>query len=160
VLIRYILDLDSRGFAPRLEGVENMANFLLESRRRNPIGKLWAYRFIKRCLELKTRFSRVYDFQKALCEDPELIGARFRLVENMRTKYNVLDCDFYNFDETGFMIGVICARMVVTRADRYGRSKAVQPGNQEWATAIVCVNNESWNIPLFLVVQGVNHLAN
>lgn len=40
VLIRYILDLDSRGFAPRLEGVENMANFLLESRGRDPVGKL------------------------------------------------------------------------------------------------------------------------
>ncbi|KAF2840206.1 hypothetical protein M501DRAFT_1002512, partial [Patellaria atrata CBS 101060] len=26
--------------------------------------------------------------------------------------------DLYNFDETGFMMGVICSGMVVTRADR------------------------------------------
>ena len=32
VIIRYILDLDSRGFAPRLAGVEDMANYILESR--------------------------------------------------------------------------------------------------------------------------------
>jgi len=77
VLIRYILDLDSRGFAPQLDGVEDMANLLLKSRRRDPVGKLWAHRFVKRCPELKMRFNRVYDFQRALCEDPELIGACF-----------------------------------------------------------------------------------
>jgi uncharacterized protein YifN (PemK superfamily) len=43
----------------------------------------------------------------------------------MRAKYRVLDCDFYNFDETGFMMGVICPIMVVTRADQHGRGKAV-----------------------------------
>jgi hypothetical protein len=32
IIVRYILDLDSRGFAPRLTSVEDMANLLLESR--------------------------------------------------------------------------------------------------------------------------------
>jgi hypothetical protein len=76
-------------------------------------------------------FNRIYDFQKALCEDSELISLWFRLVENIRAKYKVLDYDLYNFDETGFIIGVICPIMVVTRADRYSRGKAVQPGNRE-----------------------------
>ena len=137
-----------------------MANYLLETRRAKRVGKLWAHRFVQRRPELKTRFNRVYDFQRALCEDPELIAAWFRLVENIRTKYGVLDCDFYNFDETGFMMGMITPGMVVTRADRRGRAKGVQPGNREWATAIVCVNGEGWSIPPFLVVQGVHHLAN
>jgi hypothetical protein len=160
VIIRYILDLDSRGFAPRLAGVEDMANYILESRGADRVGKLWAHRFVQRRPELKTRFNRVYDFQRALCEDPELIGAWFRLVQNMRAKYGVLDCDFYNFDETGFMMGIITPAMVVTRADRRGRGKAVQPGNREWATAIACINGEGWDVPPFLVVQGKNHLAN
>jgi hypothetical protein len=152
VIIRYILDLDSRGFAPRLAGVEDMANYILESRGADRVGKLWAHRFVQRRPELKTRFNRVYDFQRALCEDPELIGAWFRLVQNMRAKYGVLDCDFYNFDETGFIMGIITPAMVVTRADRRGRGKAVQPGNREWATAIACINGEGWDVPLFLVV--------
>jgi hypothetical protein len=160
VIIRYILDLDSRGFAPRLAGVEDIANYILESRGEKHVGTRWAQRFVQRNQELKTRFNRVYDFQRALCEDPELISAWFRLVENMRAKYGVLDCDFYNFDETGFMIGVICLGMVVIRADRRSRGKAVQPGNREWATAIACINSEGWSIPPFLVVQGKNHLSN
>jgi hypothetical protein len=160
VIIRNILDMDSRGFAPRLASVEDMANYILESRGGKRVGKLWAHRFVQRQPDLKTRFNRVYDFQRALCEDPELIGAWFRLVANIRAKYGVLDCDFYNFDETGFMMGMICPAMVVTRADRRGRGKAVQPGNREWATAIACINGEGWSIPPFLVVQGKNHLSN
>ena len=160
VIIRYILDLDTRGFAPRLASVEDMANYILESRGADCVGKLWAHRFVQRRPELKTRFNRVYDFQRALCEDPELISAWFRLVENMRAKYGIVDSDFYNFDETGFMMGIITPAIVVTRADRRGRGKAVQPGNREWATAIACINGEGWSVPPFLVVQGKNHLAN
>ena len=78
----------------------------------------------------------------------------------MQTKYSIVDSDFYNFDKTGFMMGVICARMVVTRADRRGKGKAVQLGNWEQATAIICINGEGWSIPPLLVVQGANHLAN
>lgn len=131
VIIRNILDMDARGFAPRPASVEDMANYILESRGGKRVGTRWAYRFIQRRPELKTRFNRVYDFQRALCEDPELIGAWFQLVQNMRAKYGIQDCDFYNFDETGFMMGVISSALVVTRANRRGRGKAVQPGNRE-----------------------------
>lgn len=159
MIVQYILDLDTRGFAPRLAGVEDIANHILDSRGAQRVGKLWAHRFVQRRPELKTRFNRVYDFQRALCEDPELISAWFRLVENMRAKYGILDYDFYNFNETGFIMGIICPGMVVTRADRRSRGKAVQPGNREWATAIVCINSEGWSIPPFLVVQGSYHLS-
>jgi hypothetical protein len=57
-------------------------------------------------------------------------------------------------------MGLITHSVVVTRADRHGRGKAIQPGNRKWATAIVCINGEGWSVPPFLVVQGANHLAN
>jgi hypothetical protein len=57
------------------------------------------------------------------------------------------------------MMGIISSVIIVTSTDRRGRSKAVQPGNREWATVIVCINSEGWSIPLFLVVQGKHHLA-
>jgi hypothetical protein len=38
VIIRYILDLDYRGFAPRLASVEDIANYILESRGGNTSG--------------------------------------------------------------------------------------------------------------------------
>ena len=160
IIVKYILDLDKRGFLPRMAGVKDMANLLLESRGSRRVGKQWAYRFVKRHPELKTRFNRAYDFQRALCKDPELIAAWFRLMHNIKAKYGILDCDFFNFDETGFMMGMICICMVVTRADRRGRSKAIQPGNREWVTVIEYINCEGWCLPPFIMVQGAYHLAN
>jgi len=76
-------------------------------------------------------FNCIYDFQRALCKDPKLIGMWFRLVENIRAKYKVLDYDFYNFDKTRFIIGIICTIIVIICVDQYSRGKAVQPGNRE-----------------------------
>ncbi|ERF70741.1 hypothetical protein EPUS_05093 [Endocarpon pusillum Z07020] len=119
-LVRHILDLDSRGFPPRID----------DTRHAKPVGKQWPYNFVQRRPELKTRFSRAYDFQRALCEDPDQINAWFRLVVNIRTKYGIQDCDFYNFDETGFMMGVICGNMVVTCADQSGQAENIKAGFQ------------------------------
>ena len=46
VILRNILDMDSRGFTPRLASVEDIANFILESRGGKRVSKLWAYRFV------------------------------------------------------------------------------------------------------------------
>lgn len=137
-----------------------MVNYLLETQGGKHVGKLWAHRFVQRRQELKIHFNCVYDFQRALCKDPKLIGDWFRLFQNIQAKYSVVDTDIYNFDKTSFMIGQICPRMVVIYTNQCGRSKAVQPGNREWATAIICIDGEGGSILPFLVVQGAYHLAN
>ena len=40
VVIRHILELDTRGFAPRLASVEDIANHILDSRGVQHVGKL------------------------------------------------------------------------------------------------------------------------
>ncbi|EDO04043.1 hypothetical protein SS1G_06525 [Sclerotinia sclerotiorum 1980 UF-70] len=159
-LLQYILDMDKRGFSPRINDMEDMANYILETQGAKKVGKLWAHRFVKQYTELKMCFNYVYDFQRAFCEDLELIERWFRLVSNMWAKYGILDCDFYNFDETGFMIGQISLHIVVIKADRCGKSKAIRSGNREWATAIICVDKKGHNIPSFLIVKGEYHLSN
>ncbi|EDN90727.1 hypothetical protein SS1G_00127 [Sclerotinia sclerotiorum 1980 UF-70] len=159
-LFQYIIDMDERGFSPRISDMEDIANYILETRGAKKVGKLWAHRFVKRHTKLKTRFNCIYDFQRTLYKDSEFIERWFRLISNIRAKYSILDCDLYNFDETGFMMGQISPYIVVTKADRYGKSKAIQPGNREWATAIICVDGEGHNIPLFLIVKDEHHLSN
>ena len=118
-IIQYVLDLDERGFPPRIAGIEDMANLLLEKRDDGRVGGHWASRFIVRQEKLKTRLNRVYDFQRATYENPELIGVWFKLINNIRAKYNIEDNNLYNFDKTGFIIGVICSSLlIITRADR------------------------------------------
>jgi hypothetical protein len=47
-------------------------------------------------------FNRAKDRQRILQEDPEIISAWFKLVEDTKAKYSVHDNDVHNFDETGF----------------------------------------------------------
>jgi len=75
-------------------------------------------------------------------------------VYNVKVKYGILDDDSYNFDETGFMMGIIIAAMVVTTFDGCSRAKQAQPGNREWATVIQGVNALGWAIPLFIILAG------
>ncbi|RFN49752.1 hypothetical protein FIE12Z_5989 [Fusarium flagelliforme] len=159
-IVQFILDLDSRGFPSRLRFVEEMANSLLADRDASPVGKRWAHNFVKRQPELKTRIFRRYDYQRAKCEDPTIIRGWFRLVQNTIAKYGIQSADIWNFDETGFMMGLIQSGMAVTGSERQGRPKAVQPGNRGWITAIPAINAEGQSIPPFIIGSGQYHLAN
>jgi hypothetical protein len=159
-IVEYIIELCERAFPPRLRGVEDMANQLLRERDAPPVGKLWAYNFIKRQPRLRTRFARRYDYQRAKCEDPKVIAEWFALVRNTKAKYGIVDDDIYNFDETGFMMGIIFAGMVVTTSDGLSKAKLAQPGNREWATVIQGVNALGWAIPPFIILAAQYHLAN
>lgn len=52
-------------------------------------------------------------------------------MQNIKAKYGILDDDSYNFDETGFIIGMIFAGIVVITSDGRMRAKLAQPGNRE-----------------------------
>jgi hypothetical protein len=125
VIVRHILDLDARGFAPTYAAVRDMAEKLLAARDAGQVGVHWARNFVKRTDALTTRFNRAYDRQRALCEDPVLIKTWFELVEQIKAKYGICNDDVWNFDEAGFMMGKITTQLVVTGSERRGRPKAL-----------------------------------
>jgi hypothetical protein len=136
-----------------------MANSLLRDRGGGAVGKHWAQRFVASETRLKTRVNRMYDYSRALCEDPDVINGWFDLVSNTRAKYGILDGDTYNFDETGFMMGVGAPKTVVTGADKRGQAKSIQPGNRQWATGIELISGDGWVGPPTLIVKAKVHLA-
>jgi len=159
VIVRHILDLDSRAFPPRVSAVEDMANRILAERNGGRVGKNWTTNFVRRQPELNTRFNRRMDYQRVQCEDPDAYNAWFRLVQNIINKYAIQDEDIYNFDETGFCIGQITAEMVVTNAERRGRPTTAQQGNREWVTVIQGVSSYGFAIPPYIILAGKNHLS-
>jgi hypothetical protein len=159
IIVQHILDLDARGFSPRLAAIKDMADSLLAERQRNPVGRNWAANFVKRRPELKVKFNRKYDYKRALSEDPVVIQDWFRRVANIKAKHGILNDDTYNFDESGFMMGQISTGAVVTSSERRGRAKTVQQGDREWTTVIQGINAMGWPIPPFIIFQGKNHLS-
>jgi hypothetical protein len=161
-LIKLILSMDQRGLAPTKDTVHQMANLLLQKRSQdqaNPmtIGQRWVYNLVRRHPALKSRYNRKYDYQRAKCEDPALIRPWFQLVRNTIEKYGILDTDIYNFDETGFQMGVVSTAKVITGAERSNRPVSVQPGNREWVTAIDCICADGQSLPLVIIFEGKMH---
>jgi len=89
-IVQYVIELSACAFPPRLCGVEDMANHLRRECNAPPVGKRWAHNFVKRQLELRTRYSRRYDYQRAKCEDPKVIGEWFTLVRNVKCQGSLI----------------------------------------------------------------------
>ena len=162
ILLKRILDLDSQGFPPQISIVRETANLILTNRGEpilQTVGQKWVRNFVNRHDTIRTMYNRKYDYQRAQCEDPERIQGWFRLVRNTIAKYGILDNDIYNFDETGFQMGVISTSKVVTRAETKGRTKTVQPGNREWVTVIHGINSQGWALPAFIIFAAKLHQA-
>ena len=66
----------------------------------------------------------------------------------------ILQEDIYNFDETGFAMGLIATTKVVTRAEIYGYPSLLQPGNCEWVTAIKTINATGWALPSCIIFKA------
>jgi hypothetical protein len=161
VLERWILSMDERGYPLTVTGVRDAARILLQQRvgLDGKIGINWPQRYIDRRPALKSQYSRKYDSQRAQCEDPEVIGAWFRLVLNTTAKYGILDDDSYNFDETGFAMGLASTSRVVTASDRRGKPPQLQPGDREWVTAIESINAKGWSLPPMVIFKGKVHIS-
>jgi hypothetical protein len=77
----------------------------------------------------------------------------FKEFNDAIVKYGINPADIYNIDETGFRIGAIIRRTVITHLS----TKAVyltDPNNQESLTAVETVYTDGSTIPLMLILKG------
>ncbi|EED15263.1 transposon, putative [Talaromyces stipitatus ATCC 10500] len=153
-LVRWILDLDKRGLPTRPSLVREMADYLLSQRGNQYVGENWVYNLVKRRPEIESKFSRNYNYERAKCEDPKIIQEYFDRVREVILEYGILQEDIYNFDETGFAMGLCATAKVITGSDRYARPKLLQPGNREWVTAIEAVNSIGWALPSYIIFKA------
>jgi RecB family endonuclease NucS len=63
---------------------------------------------------LNCRFAQQYNYQRALCEDPKVIKDWFKRLKEVQEEHGIQDKDIYNFDKTGFAMGLIATTKVVT----------------------------------------------
>jgi hypothetical protein len=107
-LLERIKTLDNNSYSPTLPLVRDMANLLL--RKRLPtesVGVNWLRRWAGRHDDLIAKYLRKYDYQRAKYEDPEILTKWFNLVDIIIKRYGIITNDIFNFDETGFQMGVI-----------------------------------------------------
>lgn len=158
-LSAWILDMEKRGLPLQMSAIRHLVQRLLSARipsSSKPIGEKWVARYIKRRPELKAKFSQTHDYERAKCEGPNLIKGWFQRFNDAVEKYGILSEDIYNMDEAGFQIGIISTAKVVCGSDirRNIDTKAVQPGKEEWATAVVAINATGWALPPQIILAA------
>lgn len=160
-LLQWILSMDERGYPPTISALRDAARLLLQQRvgSKGLIGVNWPRNFVKRQPTLQAKYTRKYDYQRAQCEDPDVVQNWFRLVRNTIQKYGIVDEDIYNFDETGFAIGVAGTSRVITSSDRRGKPPQLQPGDREWITAIEAINTRGWYLPAMIIFKGKVYMS-
>jgi hypothetical protein len=165
ILIKWILQHEKRGFPPYLIDAKAIAQRIVNNRSTvvNDIGHQWIYRFTKKHPELRGRISRKKDYQRVKCEDPAIITKWFQTVLQIQQDYGILEQDIYNFDETGFAMGISAgsgASKSVGSSDSVCRISHTQPGDREWITVIETINTSGSMLPPFIIVKGKVQLTN
>ena len=129
MIVECILDLDLKGFLPIKAILHNIANKLLADKNAGIIGINWLDRFVACQKDFKMCYICAYNQRWALCKNAILIKPWFKLVYFTKKKYNIFNKDNYNFNKTGFIIGIITSQLVITGFKRHKKQKNIQPGN-------------------------------
>lgn len=158
-LKKWIFDMDRRGLPPTQSMVHEMVNLLLQdSKCTTPVGPNWVTLFIMRHGDLSSKYTQKYDYQRAHFENPGFILKWFELVRATIEKYAIQEQDIYNFDESGFQMGVASSAKGVTGAQHApSKDNSVQPGNRGWVTVIESLNFTGWALPPMVIFVGKVH---
>jgi hypothetical protein len=97
--------------------VRDIANILLSQHGNQEISKKWIYRLVQCRPDIKSRFSRRYNYERAKYEDPKIIQEYFDHVREAILKYDILPEDIYNFNKTSFAMGLCATVKVITGSD-------------------------------------------
>ena len=161
-LVKHLLDADKRGFPIRPEFLHGMAEILLCEQRHDSkatLGINWASTFIKCHSEVRTRYNRRISYQRAKQEDPRIIKQWLDTVFETIQKHGIHEDDIWNFDETGFAMGLCTTSKVVTAAECSERPRTVIQGNREWVTIIECIGSSGCYIPPLIILKGKEQQA-
>jgi hypothetical protein len=121
------------------------------------VSKNWCARFLKRHPEYILKKQKPIAMQRKDAENPEFIAEYFQKLKNVIDKYGIQPADIWNFDETGFRVGVGRATQVITRVARSRKMYYPDPENRGSLTSIEAVSAGGAAIPLMLIIQGKVH---
>lgn len=157
----YLGKMDDMGMSARLRMVPSLASAILKesSSSESTVGEKWAPRFLRRHPELSKSKQRPIDVKRYLAQSPYNIGHFLDKLKEVLDTHAIQPCDIYNFDESGFQIGVAKNQRVLVRSEHKHRAVCA-PGsnNRELLTVAECISADGEVLPPFLILKGVTLL--
>jgi hypothetical protein len=164
VLREFVRFLDQLGVSARVAHVVRCANTILQADHADPslppptVTTRWAKAWINRQEDIFVRRQRHLDLNRALAHDIDGIQKWFDGFIKLVTDYGINPADIWNFDETGFRIGIGKDQWIITYEPNRRHFMAA-PDNRESMTAVESVNAIGDVIAPMLVIQGSQFLA-
>lgn len=130
------------GLAPKRKQIEAAANSILHEANCDTslrVGDHWLKRFLQRHPKYHRRSRRALDLERLQAHDKSAIERWFQSYHDIIQRYGITPQDIWNFDETGFQIGVGKDQYIITREPK----KRIFSGaktNRESVTIIGAVN--------------------
>ena len=117
---QYLHHLDTIGTSPRLQMVTSCANAILAYGHTDQgptplVGDHWAPRCLDRHPEYPVRKQQTIDSDRKNAHQPHNIRILFNKYKSVCEEYDIEPGDQYDFDETGFRIGVGRDQWIITR---------------------------------------------
>lgn len=152
-LVLYLQHLINLGLHPRLRLVKIAATKLIlqtwtESTPPHPISHAWPKRWMDRHPEFKNAKRKPLTAVRRNAEDPIAIQEYFNQFRQAIQEHGICEVDVWNFDETGFRMGIARADWIlITIFDDTQSIRSKDPDNKESLIAIEC--KYIWHILVF-----------
>jgi hypothetical protein len=160
-LCRYLDLLDQMGAYPRPRMIVNCVNSILKASHADPntepetVSEKWFPRWISRHPEYKKKRAKAAELERKRAEDREAAEDWFRRLGSLIRRYGIVDEDIWNFDETGFRIGIGRDNWIVMREKKHS-NKAYIPvnTNREYATIVEAVNAVGYTAEPLIILSA------
>ena len=160
-LHQYIQRLDGLGMSCRRPMLVRAADSILRERpgpiRR--VGNHWPTRFLKRNPQYHTRKQKPLAAQRKNAHKSEAILDWYQRFQSKCQEFGIQIEDVYNFDETGFRMGVGKSQWVITEEKTLPLYQT-DADNREYITSIETIGASGYDLPAMLIVAGKQHLSN
>jgi hypothetical protein len=138
--------------------IVSCANYLLQRSHKGadtpPLTSVrWAKRWLKRNPELYLRRQRSLDLNRAIAHDKEAIFKWFNSLIKLIELHGITAADTWNFDETGFRIGIGKDQWVIT-FEPHRRVYLATPDDRTTLTMTECVNADGSAIKPIVIIEG------
>lgn len=110
------------------------------------IGEKWLKCWLDRHPEYRIRRRKSLDIERLLAQDKKLIQEWFSRYQAIIDQYGIQPEDLYDFDETGFHIGVGKDQWIITRDPRR-KIVAGNRTNREYVTVVEAVSTDGFSTP-------------
>jgi DDE superfamily endonuclease len=158
-LREYLLMCHTMGRGANIDNTIAAANSILRYQGAEATAsKRWAKAWLSREHEfLKTLRSKPLEAKRRASHIKEKMEDHFKEFRRCKEHWHILDEDIYNFDETGYLIGVVSGSFVIVPIG----CEAVyvdDPANRELVTSTECISAGGHHVPPMIIFKGAYHL--